>query len=70
MILTVSMISMISIYILKYRKRCESLCTSRGGHLNNITLTCHIDKYLNNICIRLRPSDNTWDIDNNKYLYY
>lgn len=44
------------------------MCLSQGGHLNNITMTCQIDKYLNDICIRLKPSEDTWNVDNMKYL--
>lgn len=55
-----------NIIYLIYRNRCESLCLAEGGYLNNITYTCHINKYLQDICIRLKPSENTWNIDDSQ----
>ena len=59
-------IEYVNIIYLIYRNRCESLCLAEGGYLNNITYTCHINKYLQDICIRLKPSENTWNIDDSQ----
>ena len=48
------------------RSNCQFACTRNRGVWNSVTSLCRVELHANEICIRVRESDGTWIVDDDK----